>query len=666
MKTVCNKYLMMLFGLAAFCFSGTDKASAGELPLTGGDLIVNRPGGGEYYVDSWLEINLKDSKGNDVFPERIPVRTRFVPHAMQWQPVNGSNDYNDPKNWTNWTSPNGRASTPFSTDLGFVPWPCTDVLIPAGKTNYSNLTDGITNRSIKNGQVEGEPICNDIWFEHGGEIARTDFLHYQRAYVELGLKANYWYMLAPPLRDMYPGDYYKDHPNPLVDGLVFYTRLFNQENPQTQQVGAQTLSNQLGGWSGTFNTPDVSMPAGFGLGVWLDDNKPETQHDVTSIWLPKNDPSFNIYNKYTGAVMQSFPLTRGNEHRFVYEPASVWNRTTGNLTLSVTPVQTNFYTLVGNPFMSHWKFDEFYTDNSTKIANEYKLLKAGDAAFTTWTTFTPNGLTNRIPPMQSILVKSIATTPFSTLTTKVSSSETKPGDMLRSSANTFDVLEITGIMQGDDEDQRKYTYVIYDGVSCNKFKENTDIESMFLDWVYEPLVLFTRSADGVALDANFFGDETQPVPLGIRTTRTGKITLAFNGIENFMQDFDVFLYDTEKGGSSAKVNIKEEPEYVFEKTTSDLFMDLRLFLSFEKTPTGISTPESRVSIFTKGCQLNVICNNTLIQDIQVFDMQGRRILEEKNLERSVYTRDLTRHDMFIVKVLTKEGMVVKKITTGKY
>jgi hypothetical protein len=178
----------------------------------------------------------------------------------------------------------------------------------------------------------------------------------------------------------------------------------------------------------------------------------------------------------------------------------------------------------------------------------------------------------------------------------------------------------------------------------------------------EPVVVYSRSTDGYALDVNFFGDRSQTIPLGIRTDRTGTIALQFDGIENFLPEYDVFLLDMKTG---VKTNLKETPEYNFEKTSEELFMDERLYLSFNKAPTDNLQPEQGTTvIYIKGKELHVI-SSVNINEVQVFDMQGRRILLETNIKDLVYSRDLASNSMFIVKALTQSGVVTKKVTTGK-
>ncbi|MDR0230979.1 MAG: hypothetical protein LBI82_02545, partial [Dysgonamonadaceae bacterium] len=130
-------------------------------------------------------------------------------------------DWNKPGNWYD--------PAMFATST-FAPTACTDVLIPKNISRYPNLTPGNTDYS----QLFYERAsCHHIWFEHGGEVVRTDSLNYLKAHVELTLAANRWNMITAPLRYMYPGDYYKNVPCPHEDQLRIYQQLFAMSNPQT-------------------------------------------------------------------------------------------------------------------------------------------------------------------------------------------------------------------------------------------------------------------------------------------------------------------------------------------------------------------------------------------------------------------------------------------------
>jgi hypothetical protein len=173
------------------------------------------------------------------------------------------------------------------------------------------------------------------------------------------------------------------------------------------------------------------------------------------------------------------------------------------------------------------------------------------------------------------------------------------------------------------------------------------------------LDVYSRSADGQALDVNSFGDCSQLIPLGICTNQTGTVDLRFEGLENFLPEYDVFLIDAQN--SRAKINLRTTPEYSFDKTSPDEFIDGKLFLSVRKTVD--ESQGASVAIFAREGKLQVISSDD-ISRVEVIDMQGKILLRKADIESPVYTCDLPQSGIYVVKVSTGRGTVVKKLTNG--
>ena len=614
-----------------------------------------------------------------------------------------SSDWNDYRNWlladpwditpglNNWDEPEVLGASDAASKY------CTNVWIPrtVASGNYPDLTPGVTDYS---NPCYRTAACKNIWFAHGGEVARTDSLHYERAHVELGLEPDRWMMLSAPLRYMVAGDYWKIDPCPYGDLFRTYTQLFVTANPQ--QIELRDL-NPVGEWSGSFNNPEISMKAGFGMGVWTDDDTYggdaiRDDGGKQTIWHPKQVERYNIYRTGTCDVVRQAPVLDRTQavmeeflhHRFIYEP--VLNSLDGNITLTTTGASAaDKMLIVGNPFMAHWDFDQFATaaGNSDLIKNEYYVLERGndntsEGAFTLhspllssnpaldpdcdWTTH------KLLPPMQSVVV--VAKKAFGAdfggndLIANVLQAKLYPGGNVNNSgilrsANTetnSGLLKILAKKNGVENQ----TYTLFNKQASNNYLLEEDSYKLFHDGYESSIAIYTRSTDGVALEINSFSDTGQMIPLGVRTSETGTINLSFAGLETFMPEYDIFLIDTDN--PSVKVDLKNEtPAYSFEKTSKELFMDNRIFLSFKKTPAGISTPENNaITISTKGTQLQVISDSN-IENVTVFDMQGRTIVKATDVENTVYSIDLVmRNSMYVVKVLTDNGLTVKKVITA--
>jgi len=577
-----------------------------------------------------------------------------------------SKDWNNAQNWN---LPGGSATA-------YAPTVCTNVLIPAGLTVYPDLS-----ATDYTQEFYGKAACNNIYFEHGGEVVRTDSLHYSQANVQLTLAAGRWNMLSAPLRNVYPGDFYKTNPCPHEDRLRIYQQLFAMLNPQTGKADV----TPTGSWTKPFNSPNITMPAGFGYAIQLIDEGKllngtvvSNESDWTplpagqrhSIWLPKNDASYNTYIIYssdgqgnppfTGScdINQTFTTVRNypDNYRFIYEGGDGFGTGswTGDVTLTTSgATDEGKQVIVGNPFMSHWSFDDFYAHNSGLITDTYKVLENdNDAAFTTYSSQISSSSDMLIAPMQSILVTSKTAFDATALKTRVAAMEQNRGAILKSATVNPNLLKIVATKDG----KQNQSYILFDASASNNYLLGEDSYKLFVTDVTAPVVVYTRSSDGYALDINVFGDSNQMIPLGIRTSQTGTIGLQFEGAENFDS---AFLLDNQTG---AKVDLKVTPAYSFEKTTSDLFIDGRFSLIISKAPTGNFSPvQEMISIFTSGSQLKVTSGNAAIEEVQVFDMQGRLLHKATNIGNSIYTHDLGNSGMYIVKASNRQEMTVKKV-----
>ena len=75
---------------------------------------------------------------------------------------------------------------------------------------YNWIDQGTEDKTIKVFDCEKYQgnVCHDIYFKPGAELLRQQRLTYQRAWVEIEMDANKWYLLASPLQCTYAGDMY--------------------------------------------------------------------------------------------------------------------------------------------------------------------------------------------------------------------------------------------------------------------------------------------------------------------------------------------------------------------------------------------------------------------------------------------------------------------------
>ncbi len=588
-----------------------------------------------------------------------------------------SKDWHNYGNWIDPTEVNPYAPLHPSSKI---PRKCTNVLIPDVLDMYPILSTLETDYSY---YTKSE--CANIWFEHGGEVVRTDSLDYDAAYVHKRLMSNRWYMVSPPLRDFYPGDYYISNPNPHLDDVFMYTAFFSRTNPET---GNYTQ----GKWTGVFNTPNILLTAGTGMAVWVDDKQPNLNtHDPFDFHFPKHDLTYKMYDWY-GNLQYTTTLTRGNEHRFVYEP--IWNQSNGNIDLPILSTGAGNKLLIGNPFMAHWDFSQFYVSNMSKIKNYYQILDGNGQNFNTYIEYNPSGisgtgggitittanpaLNNYIAPMQSILVES--TSLFTTLRTHVTSTEFRPGDKLRSASEDENVPEVLYI-DAEIGGQSNRAGILFD--RDNQFREayGEGVMKTFLkanmeyildgsgnpDKTYPyPVGIYSQSETGNLLDIVIINNPDKTIPLGLATLQTGKVKLNIDTLtlKNFAKDYQIYLIDRESG-IPVITDLRENPSYEFNKTIGDLFVNDRFYLSLVKNGTSfrnIEEQQSAIQMFKNGKTVKLFTLNTeLIDSYSLTDLQGRIISSGTKLGKGEIIVTLPETGLYLLRCSTGKSMSVFKI-----
>jgi hypothetical protein len=594
-----------------------------------------------------------------------------APSSVTWMPENNAGSEVDKQNWNNvnnWTP-------------SALPASCTDVHIPGNKLNYPVLDNLIP------------PECGNIYFEHGSEILRTDFLSYSKAHVDLTVQANRWYMFSPPLHNMYSGDFYRTTPNPFAasEQQTTYTMLFNTNNPEDGEL-------YEGDWTGVFNTPDRPLHPGSGMAIWVDKHDTDyDEHPEITFAFPKNDVAHYLYNplRPADANISSLPMptSRSQSGRFIYEDGSGQIAADGNITLQDMAGQKSGSILVGNPFMAHLDFSSFYDDNQPAIENQYKLASGVDegnnGAINTIYSYAWNGekyLTNNpdypdgkgpgvIPPMQAFIIEVAGDSVQANISHTVTSvadidtfrSATSPS---QSSEHLLHILATRGatvskalVLQGaaystnylPSED----SYKLF--VSGMNLDPETSLDML------KPVQVYTRSSDGYALDINLIGISEQDitVPLGVRTSEKGEITLNFSGMESFGESTGIYLYDTQH--PQRLIDLKTQPEYAFDKTEDTLYLENRLSLIISKnTLTGLLELEavsksSTVRILNQPSRtLRVISENgEALGAVRITDSWGRALLDVPEVSSSVYEYQMPMSGIYIVRV----GAEVKKVVS---
>lgn len=307
--------------------------------------------------------------------QTIPRLTFTVhPSETTWEPeTTTSTDWND---WDNWSHGS--------------PWTCTDVIIPTGAEIYPLLKSGVMNG------------CRYIHFEPNTEVVKTHYLTYTKAWVEIELKPDRYYMVSAPLKGIYSGDWFIAKNDEVARSNKF--QVWNESsypenriNPTIyQRVWEAASANRLanGGYEGVYpNVTKTNWTKPFNL-LSTEYNKNEGyDFNALSVWVhpfapnettetpkdqgpyvfrfPKEHSKYYYYDENGVIQSPSETLKRENTGRFIYEDAD--SKFSGfPYYMKVKNIKTgdghNVY-LVGNPFMSHIDVAKFLEGNETLITS---------------------------------------------------------------------------------------------------------------------------------------------------------------------------------------------------------------------------------------------------------------------------------------------------------
>lgn len=155
--------------------------------------------------------------------------------------------------------------------------------------------------------------------------------------------------------------------------------------------------------------------------------------------------------------------------------------------------------------------------------------------------------------------------------------------------------------------------------------------------------------------------DTDIIPLGYSTTITGNLTISLGQFDGLFDGQDVFLVDNT---NNVYTNLKDI-NYTFQ-TATGTFTD-RFELRFVNETLGIENPtidQNAMMVIRNGNQIQVKSNELTIDQVIVYDLQGRVIFDKKNINaQEFFTGQLNAsNQVVIVKVIAdNDAELVKKV-----
>lgn len=546
-------------------------------------------------------------------------RKLFVaPHQTTWTGNSSTSEWKDAGNWDNG-----------------IPGNCTYATIPGGINIYPELT------------VADSAHCDTLEFMPGAEVAKTHLLQYNKAIVSLKVASNRWYMVSPPLRDMYSGDYILSEKR--LNPSVFMMQ-YQSNNPETG------FEKEAGKWSNPFNTLDIPLNTSMGYVIWVDnDNSPDN-----TFAFPQMATQYTYYNSGGNPYATTGTLSRTHAGKFIYENESPVN---GQFSVDIANSDsTNYPTLIaGNPYMSHLDFYEFWNQNQVYINNNYYIWTGSVFDATQHTaenlTSTSTSADGRyIAPMQSFIVTK--TSDFNaplTFTPVMSVTDpTSPVQLRQDKKKNALNLQL----YRDDVRQSGIIVGVRDGAS-KRYKNNEDVWTLFSESDKKTAVMYSV-IDGGAASINIMDNFAYPVELGIRTTATGKLKLRAENLDNFDNDVEIYLEDE----LLKRIHdFRRNPVYEFNNTTGNVTG--RLYLRIYGNFTGTDEVTGGLQITKAGDKVYIYSSSgDLIRKVSLYNVQGQPLLIQSGIDNINTTVDIPQYNkqVIILKVQTDKQTETRKIS----
>lgn len=392
---------------------------------------------------------------------------------------------------------------------------------------------------------------------------------------------------------------------------------------------------------------------------------PTTLPNRFYVYNPSNNqyamitPSTNSFTEGTGYLIRSaanHPLVPTSwEATFVGEPHN------GDVTISVS---NNTYNAVGNPYPSTISANAFITENSLTEAL-YFWRKTNGATGSAYATYTfaggagtggsgsdseiPNGT---IQVGQGFIARA-------TSNSLVFTNEMRTANH----SNQF-------FRNSSDSDRNRIWLNISNaqnliGQTMIAYMENTslDFDAMYDGkYINDSQTAFTSLIGNqeYAVQARGSYMVTDVVPMSFKTEAAGTYTISLAHVDGlFETEEDIFVKDNLAG-------IEHDLRDSAYQFTSESGVFANRFEIVYQSTLGVTVPEfaNQTIVFAKDNFLNVRTGSSIITGIQVFDVQGRLVLDAKNINATSYTTSLNQisNGVLLVKVFSDNGQsTIKKI-----
>lgn len=617
------------------------------------------------------------------------IKVVATPTDLYWNPNAADNNWNNPLNWLD--------ALTGGMSLGMVPLACTDVFITNVNTNakYPSLDNNNTPTD-----VYGPPVCKDITFAYGSELAFQHILQYEKAFVRYNwgyydpipngmpnniyegsqkLNRNQWHILAAPLKSMASGDF------SLAGHPFSWQRQFNVSSANSIQIGDFDKPFAANGIPLVENNNAIAIrmeayqnQTGYrqdnldGLKGILEfpyfENTTALPHYTAHHYDAIAKRSYFYYYDTKTLKLINSPLSsmkRAEEaYRFIYETENK-GLPLGNV--YVMPIQASGSgneVMVGNPFLAGIDAASFASANSSKIdaSQGYKLL-SDDGSSWIQMPFTSGNL---IPAWKAFIITLQSSTsslsfPLTASHTRMASIPvpTRAADGSGLKSNTLYIQALKGGTKSGDQAELRYN-VSTGGESITKM--------VMPEGHATPEVFFIDPDKAIANLVQPLAPGQNEIGIGVKTSDVkSRLSLEFLNIPAFSASTGMSVVLLDKHLNTMQ-DLSRDPVYHFTQQTSGLdnqYVDKNRFalqLGIENGINGSKDVRNSIQITYLSGVLKIISDEN-IETVAVYDVNGHLAFVSHSVGQPQFNQPVAlQGKLFLVQVKTASGKVnVKKI-----
>ena len=504
--------------------------------------------------------------------------------------------------------------------------------------------------------------CDEIYFKPQSAMLHTEYLTYNKAWVDYELDPNRWYTLASPLKGIVAGDMYlpktaRQETAAFAD-ITYNTTNYTRWDPAVymrgwNKAGEETVVTKegsgiqyaiSGSWSNLYNKVSEPFTAGTGFSIGV-----KTSEKKALFRLPKADTSYKYYES-----TDTEQTAGGNEETLNKADADYGKLATDDLkgTSSSgisggTVNEGSNYQLVGNPFMAHLDMSKFLTstDGTYYILTENGIESSilGDGfSLTTNADSDPK----KVAPLQSFIVSGSTSVTFTPDMMTVPYDNTVITSGLRSATSENEQLPEIRISL-EQEGKKNTAVVAYYATATEGYAPNEDA-LLFIDKEVGTPQIYTVA--GNKMTAINVTPELKDLPLGVYSADNTPVTLNFQ-VSGAMGNVSLYDRETKKsypltGGLTITVEGNTSGRYFLRGSvaTSNEIVAKKEAICYSGAPGRID-----------------VIHSALLQQVAVYSLSGQRVRFLDNLNTPTLTLDGITPGIYVVRMEGTTGVQTEKV-----